>query len=64
VAFLQNSDDVPEAVDVYGFVYDFQRVYGDVPGRTYLVNANGETDVDALRAQVDESFANHVKRLL
>src|SRR6056297_236815 len=64
VAFLQDSDDVPESVDVYGFVYDFQRVYGDAPGRAYLVNAEGETDEAALASQVEDRFEDHVKRLL
>ncbi|GAB3680041.1 carbonic anhydrase [Salinarchaeum chitinilyticum] len=64
VAFLRESDDVPDDVDVYGFVYDFQRVYGDVPGRAYLVNAAGETDPDALRGLLDDEFADHVHRLL
>ncbi|AGN02415.1 carbonic anhydrase [Salinarchaeum sp. Harcht-Bsk1] len=64
VAFLQENEDVPDSVDVYGFVYDFQRVYGDAPGRAYLVNANGETDRQVLQSQVDEQYADHVQRLL
>jgi carbonic anhydrase len=65
VAFLRESDDVPGDVNVYGFVYDFQGVYGDDdPGRAYLVNANGETDVDALRARAPDEFGESVRRLL
>jgi carbonic anhydrase len=64
VAGLQDDDDVPDSVDVYGFVYDFQSVYGDDRGRAYLVNANGETDVDALRERVPEDFEAAVDRLL
>jgi carbonic anhydrase len=64
VAYLRESEDVPDAVDVYGFVYDFQRVYGDVPGRAYLVNAGGETDPAALRSLVDDTVSDHVRRLL
>ena len=64
VAFLRESEDVPDAVDVYGFVYDFQRVYGDVPGRAYLVNADGETDPAALESLLDDGYGDHVHRLL
>lgn len=64
VAFLLESEDVPDEEAVFGFVYDFQGAYGDVHGRAYLVNANGETGVDALRAGVPEAFAEHVHRLL
>ena len=62
VEFLVESDTVPEDVTVYGFVYDFQRVYGDRRGRAYLVNAEGETEnLDEL---VSPEYADHVKRLL
>jgi carbonic anhydrase len=64
VAFLRESDDVPDEVDVYGFVYDFQRVYGDVPGRTYLVNLDGETDPDAIASAVPDEYEPFVERLL
>ncbi len=64
VAFLQESPDVPEGVDVFGFVYDFQGVYGEVPGRAYLVNAEGETDEAALRDRLPSRLTDHVARLL
>jgi len=64
VAFLREAEDVPDDVTVYGFVYDFQGVYGDARGRASLVNADGETDPDRLRARVDPEFADHVGRLL
>ncbi|MDH5020410.1 carbonic anhydrase [Halobacterium rubrum] len=64
VAFLRESEDVPADVDVYGFVYDFHGVYGDDHGRAYLVNANGETDVGALREQAPDEFGESVQRLL
>ena len=64
VAFLRKSDDVPETVTAYGFVYDFQGVYGDVRGRTYLTNLDGETDLTAIRDAVPEHLAEHVRRLL
>jgi len=64
IAYLLGSDDVPDDVDCYGFVYDFQCVYGDVPGRTYLVNVDGETDPSALKKAVGDEFEDHVRRLL
>jgi len=64
VAFLSNSPDVPDRTTIYGFVYDFQGVYGDVRGRAYLVNADGETDVPALRELVPAEYDHHVRRLL
>ena len=64
VQFLLESDDVPDGERVYGFVYDFQGVYGDTRGRTYLVNAEGETDVDALRQRVPDGYEEWAQRLL
>ena len=64
VAALREADAVPDAVDVYGFVYDFQEVYGEVPGRAYLVNCDGDTDPAAIRESVPDRFAAHVVRLL
>ena len=64
VAFLEASPDVPDDTQIFGFVYDFQQVYGETPGRTYLVNVDGETDPEALREQVPPAFAAHVRRLL
>ena len=64
VEFLLDSEDVPDDEAVYGFVYDFQGVYGEMRGRTYLVNADGETDPESLRQEVPEEFKAHVKRLL
>jgi len=62
VAFLRASDAFADVV-TYGFVYDFQRTYGDVDGRAYLVNADGETDPAALRERAGEHAA-HARRLL
>ncbi|APW96849.1 carbonic anhydrase [Halobiforma lacisalsi AJ5] len=61
---LRAADDVPDRVDVYGFVYDFQGIYGDRPGRTYLVTVDGETDPDTLRELVPAGYASTVKSLL
>ncbi|NHN61171.1 MULTISPECIES: carbonic anhydrase [Halorussus] len=64
VAFLREADALPASASVYGFVYDFQRVYGDVPGRTYLVNDDGETDPDAIADRLPEEYADSVASLL
>ncbi len=64
VQFLREAADVPDDVAVYGFVYDFQGVYGDDGGRTYLVNYDGETDTDAIAEQIPDEYADAVRRLL
>ena len=64
VSFLLDAEEIPDDADVYGFVYDFQGVYGDVPGRAYLVNRGGETDTDALAADLPDEYRSHVRRLL
>ncbi|MDF9747421.1 carbonic anhydrase [Natrinema salsiterrestre] len=61
---LREAADVPDTVDVYGFVYDFQGIYGDESGRTYLVSVNGETDPDALAALVPEGYEATTRSLL
>ncbi|GAB7090818.1 carbonic anhydrase [Halorubrum luteum] len=63
VAFAGNTAEAADA-DVYGFVYDFHGSYGDRDGATYLVNVNGERDVDAIRELVDEKHTDHVRTLL
>ncbi len=64
VAFLRESEDVPDDERIVGFVYDFQGVYGDTRGRAYLVNIDGETDVAALNEQIPEEFTDWVQRLV
>lgn len=64
VEFLLGNDEVPDEETVYGFVYDFQGIYGDERGRAYFVNADGETDEDALRAAVPDEYEEAVRRLL
>jgi carbonic anhydrase len=63
VAFLRESDDVPDGTALYGFVYDLQRSYGGPAGRLYLVNAGGDREVGALRERVGASVRDHVCRL-
>ena len=63
VAMARDTDAGSDA-DVYGFVYDFQGVYGDRDGAAYLVNANGERDPAALRELVGDERADHVGTLL
>jgi carbonic anhydrase len=50
VEFLLESEEVPDDVDVVGVVYDFQDVYGGRRGEVHVVNVDGETDVETLRA--------------
>ena len=64
VAFLRDSEEVPDDEAIFGFVYDFQGVYGETRGRAYLVNVDGETAVTTLRESVPSEFESHVKRLL
>jgi carbonic anhydrase len=64
VEYLRESDEVSEEKDLYGFVYDFQGAYGDVDGRTVLVNVDGETDPDALREAVPDGYEEFVGSLL
>ncbi|WP_135302956.1 carbonic anhydrase [Haloarcula amylovorans] len=62
VELLRESDDVPDAVDVVGVVYDFQDVYGGRRGEVHVVNIAGETDVETLREDNDE-IAERIDRL-
>ncbi|MWV41606.1 carbonic anhydrase [Natrialba sp. INN-245] len=62
--FLRESEDVPEDVDVYGFVYDFQGIYGNEDGRTYLVNVNGETDPDVIADLIPDRYETATHSLL
>jgi carbonic anhydrase len=64
VAYLQSNEEVPDETTVFGFVYDFQGVYGDTRGRCYLVNHDGETDIERLRERVSDEYRAHVQRLL
>jgi carbonic anhydrase len=61
---LRDAETVPDDVDVYGFVYDFQGIYGDVPGRAYLVNHNGETHPDAIAARLPDEYGDTTRSLL
>ncbi|WP_226013108.1 carbonic anhydrase [Halomicrobium salinisoli] len=62
VQFLRESDDVPDAVDVVGVVYDFQDVYSDRRGEVQVINVEGETDVEALR-EAHPEVADRIDRL-
>jgi len=63
VAFLKRSDDIPDDVSVYGFVYDLHGAYGGPRGRTYLINADGETDTDAIASGIAEEYDPYATRL-
>ncbi|MFC5279305.1 carbonic anhydrase [Halorubrum rubrum] len=57
-------EDAGVDADVYGFVYDFHGAYGDRDGATYLVNANGDREIDALRELAGGKRADRVGSLL
>lgn len=63
VRFLLESDEIPDDVDVYGFVYDLHGTYGGERGRAYLVNANGITDIEYLHDAVPDGFEKIAVRL-
>lgn len=54
VEFLEESEDVPESVQVVGAVYDFQDAYDGKRGEVHVINVDGETDPDALRERHPE----------
>ncbi|MBX0323388.1 IcfA [Halomicroarcula sp. F13] len=62
VEVLVESDDVAEDVEVVGAVYDFQDVYGGQRGELHVVNVDGETSVETLRAEYPD-MADRVHRL-
>jgi carbonic anhydrase len=62
VEFLVESDHVPDGTDVVGAVYDFQDVYDGRRGEIHVVNVDGETSVDRLRADHPE-VADRLDRL-
>ncbi|WP_245242744.1 carbonic anhydrase [Natronococcus sp. JC468] len=64
VQFLRDAADVPDDISIYGFVYDFQRIYGDADGRAYLVNVDGETDPAAIRECVPDGYETAAVSLL
>jgi carbonic anhydrase len=64
VAYLKSNEEVPDETTVFGFVYDFQGVYGETRGQCYLVNHDGETDPERLRERVPNEYEDHVRRLL
>jgi carbonic anhydrase len=55
VEFLRASDEIPDAVDVVGVVYDFQDAYTGRRGEIHVVNVDGETDVETLRREYPEA---------
>ena len=64
VTFLERAAAVPDHVEIYGFVYDFQGVYGDELGRAYLVNLDGETDPHAIARRVPDRYEPAVRSVL
>ncbi|GGL54128.1 carbonic anhydrase [Halocalculus aciditolerans] len=62
VDLLLASDDVPDAVDVLGVVYDFQDVYDGARGEVHVVNVDGETAPEAIR-EAHPALAHRIGRL-
>jgi len=62
--FLSESEDLPDDVDVYGFVYDFQGIYGNEHGRAYLVNLNGETNPEKIAEALPDEYETTTDSLL
>ncbi|WP_254278681.1 carbonic anhydrase [Haloarcula marina] len=62
VAFLSESEDVPDETTVVGAVYDFQDVYSGRRGQVHIVNVDGETSVAALEDEHSE-IADRIERL-
>ena len=63
VKFLLDDNELPSSTDIFGFVYDFQGAYGDVPGRCYLVNYDGVTDSDRIADNLPQKYSHLAKRL-
>ena len=63
VAFACDRPETGDA-EVYGFVYDFHRSYGDSDGTAYLVNADGERHPARIREIVADEHVDHVATLL
>ena len=59
---LRASDEVPPEITVVGAVYDFQDVYSGRRGEIHVVNVDGETTVERLKADHPE-IASRIERL-
>jgi carbonic anhydrase len=64
IEFLRDASSIPDSTTLAGFVYDFTGTCGDTLGRCYLVNRDGEQDVERLRAAIPDRVSGHVHRLL
>ena len=62
VDFLLHSNQIPEAVNCVGVVYDFQDAYSGKRGEVHVINANGETNVETLKSDHPE-IDSHIERL-
>ncbi|NHN41059.1 IcfA [Halorubellus sp. JP-L1] len=58
---LTESADVPDGVDAYGVVYDFQDVYSGDRGEVHVVNVDGKRDPDRIR-DANPEIAERVTR--
>lgn len=62
IEFLHGSDDLPDAVDVVGTVYDLHDVYTSNRGEIHVVNVNSVRDVERLRERYPE-MQSRIRRL-
>ena len=62
IDYLLDSDDVPDDVTAVGVVYDFQDKYDGDRGEIHVINVDGETDVETLRAAHPE-IESRIERL-
>lgn len=64
IDFLQHNSEIPADELLSGFVYDFHGRYGSSPGRAYLTNVNGQTNVESIREMLPIEYRDHVHRLV
>ena len=62
IAFLQESEDVANDVELVGVVYDFQDAYEGKRGEVHIVNVDGERSPDTLRER-HPAAAERIDRL-
>lgn len=62
VEFLRESDELPDCVQLFGVVYDFQDAYEGKRGEVHVINVDGETELEALRERHPEA-AERIDRL-
>jgi carbonic anhydrase len=62
IEFLRESDELPDRIQLFGVVYDFQDVYDGKRGEVHVINVDGETEPATLRENHPEA-AERIDRL-